>query len=92
MKQSLLQEPSTSRRLPTFTGTGYIGHDLDAICPDNIINDVSRLEVLIGGKRAGNNSPEIINEASDICQRLFQNKVIDSHTYREFIDELIDSD
>ena len=27
-------------------------------CPGNILGDISRLEVLIGGKRAGNNSPE----------------------------------
>jgi hypothetical protein len=60
-------------------------------CPGNILSDISRLEVLIGGKRAGNNSIEIINEAADICRRLFQSQVMDIHTYRELIEELAEN-
>ena len=59
-------------------------------CSKSVLADVSRLEVLIGGKRDGNNSPEIINEASEICQRLFQGRVMDIGMYRSFIDELTD--
>ena len=60
-------------------------------CPGNILSDISRLEVLIGGKRAGNNSIEIINEAADICRRLFQGGIIDIEIYRELIDELVEN-
>jgi hypothetical protein len=45
--------------------------------------------VLIGGKRAGNNSVEIINEAADISGRLFQGGIMDIEIYRELIDELV---
>ena len=38
--------------------------DSSVKCPANILSDISRLDVLIGGKRAGNNSVEIINEAA----------------------------
>ncbi|KAL3877065.1 hypothetical protein ACJMK2_034820, partial [Sinanodonta woodiana] len=60
-------------------------------CPGNIISDISRLEVLVGGARAGNNSMEIINEASDICRRLFQGGIMDIRTYRKLIDELAET-
>ncbi|KAL3871413.1 hypothetical protein ACJMK2_039413 [Sinanodonta woodiana] len=60
-------------------------------CPGNILSDISRLEVLVGGARAGNNSKEIINEASDICRRLFQGGIMDIRTYRELIDELAET-
>jgi hypothetical protein len=59
-------------------------------CPSNIFGDISRLEVLIGGKRAGNNSVEIINEAANICRRFFQSSFMNIHTYRELIDELME--
>ncbi len=78
---------------PEFSGSGITPrstyHD-SQICPDSIVRDVSRLEVLMGGRLAGNNSFEVINEAADIAQRLFQNKIIDLHTYREFVDDLMD--
>ena len=47
--------------------------------------------MLICGKRAGNNSVEITNEIADIYRRLFQGRIIDVHTYRELIDELMDN-
>lgn len=59
-------------------------------CPGNVLSDISRLEVLVGGKRAGNNSPEIINEAADICRRLFTGGVMDIDVYRTLIEELAD--
>ena len=62
----------------------------DIHCSKSIINDISRLEILIGGARARNNSPELINEATEICQRLFHGRVMDIGTYRRFIDELVD--
>ena len=63
-------------------------------CPGNILSDISRLEVLIGGKRAGNNSAEIINEAADICRRLFRlftGGIMDIRMYRELINELAEN-
>ncbi|KAL3870550.1 hypothetical protein ACJMK2_038603 [Sinanodonta woodiana] len=70
------------------TGKGY--HRGNIPCSRSVIDDISRLEVLIGGKRAGNNSPEIINEATEICKRLFQGRIMDIGMYRSFINELID--
>ncbi|KAL3874286.1 hypothetical protein ACJMK2_037325 [Sinanodonta woodiana] len=70
------------------TGKGYHGGNIP--CSRSIVDDISRLEVLIGGKRAGNNSPEIINEATEICKRLFQGRIMDIGMYRSFINELID--
>ncbi len=52
--------------------------------------DVERLEILIGGKRAGNNSPEIINEAADICKRLFSGGIMDINVYQCLINESAD--
>ena len=49
----------------------------------NILSDISRLEVLIGGKRAGNNSAEITNEAADICRRLFQGGIMGIDVIRD---------
>ena len=72
-----------------YSGGGNIGNSA-VTCPGNIISDISRLEVLIGGKRAGNNSPEIINESADICRRLFQGGVMDINLYRELIEELVE--
>ena len=66
--------------------------DDDKPCSKSILDDISRLEVLFGAKRAGNNSPEIINEMTEICQRLFQGHVMDIKQYHMFIDEIIDSD
>ncbi len=43
----------------------------------SVFADVEQLEILIGGKRAGNNSPEMINEAADICKRLFTGGIMD---------------
>ena len=60
-------------------------------CPGNILSDISRLEVLVGGKRAGNNSVEIINEAADICRRLFAGGIMDINVYRELIAELVEN-
>jgi hypothetical protein len=60
-------------------------------CPGNILSDISRLEVLIGAKRAGNNSPEIINESADICRRLFQGGLMNINLYRELIEELAEN-
>ena len=60
-------------------------------CPGNILSDISRLEVLVGGMRAGNNSEEIINEAADICRRLFQGGIMDIRTYRALINELVNN-
>ena len=82
-----------------YSGSGLVGNsknfdagvlDSSVLCPGNILSDISRLEVLIGGIRAGNNSPEITNEAADICRRLFQGGVMDINIYRELIDELVD--
>ena len=77
-----------------YSGSGLVGNsssfNASVTCPANILSDISRLEVLIGGKRAGNNSPEIINEAADICRRLFTGGIMDIHVYRELIDELAD--
>ncbi|KAL3860965.1 hypothetical protein ACJMK2_007059 [Sinanodonta woodiana] len=75
------------------SGSGYSNRNSKSFnskvtCPGNILSDISRLEVLVGGARAGNNSMEIINEASDICRRLFQGGIMDIRTYRELIDEL----
>jgi hypothetical protein len=44
----------------------------------------------MGGLRAGNNSPELINEATEICHRLFHGRVMDIGTYRRFINKLVD--
>ena len=71
------------------SGHGY--SDNAVTCPGNILSDISRLEVLVGGARAGNNSMEIINEASDICRRLFQGGIMDIRTYRTLIDELAET-
>ncbi len=59
-------------------------------CPNNVLDDVDRLEILIGGKRAGNNSSEIINEAADICKRLFFGGIMDIDVYRSLINEIAD--
>ncbi len=68
----------------TSLGSGLI------TCPNNVLADVDRLEILIGGKRAGNNSPEIINEAADICKRLFSGGIMDIDVYRSLINEIAD--
>ena len=82
------------------TGSGYSnaksydqskGFDSVLTCPGNILSDISRLEVFIGGKRAGNNSLEIINEAADIYRRVFAGSIIDIEMYRELIDELVEN-
>ena len=54
-------------KLQETSGKGFTGVRLGA-CPESIVDDVSWLEVLIGGQCTGNNSPEIINEATGICQ------------------------
>ncbi|KAL3841962.1 hypothetical protein ACJMK2_020038 [Sinanodonta woodiana] len=81
-------EPGLSLPKKSISGDGYHGGNIP--CSRSIIDDVSRLEVLIGGKRAGNNSPELTNEATEICQRLFRGRVMDMRMYRGFINELID--
>ena len=95
-KKDELDKKSTTQ---SYTAAGYSGSSLvgnssgfnaSVTCPANILSDISRLEVLIGGKRAGNNSPEIINEAADICRRLFTGGIMDINVYRELIDELAD--
>jgi hypothetical protein len=73
-----------------FLGSGLVGN-ASVSCPGSVLSDISRLEVLVGGFRAGNNSPEIINEAADICRRLFQGGIMDISTYRDFIGELVES-
>ena len=78
------------------SGSGYSNRNSKSFnskvtCPGNILSDISRLEVLVGGARAGNNSMEIINEASDICRRLFQGGIMDIRTYRTLIDELAET-
>ena len=70
------------------SGYGYRGGDIP--CSKSIFDDISRLEILIGGKRVGNNSPELINEATEICQRLFHGRVMDIGTYRRFVNEFVD--
>ena len=45
----------------------------------------------MGGKRAGNNSSEIINEAADICRRLFSGGIMNIEVYRELIEELTEN-
>ncbi|KAL3875390.1 hypothetical protein ACJMK2_033343 [Sinanodonta woodiana] len=75
--------------METSLGKGSSDHTVT--CPGNILGDISRLEVLVGGERAGNNSAEIVNEAADICRRLFQGGVMDIRTYRELIDELAET-
>jgi hypothetical protein len=70
------------------TGSG-LGSGL-ITCPNNVLADVDRLEILIGGKRAGNNSSEIINEAADICKRLFSGGIMDINVYRSLINEIAD--
>ena len=72
-----------------YLGSGVVGN-ASITCPGNILSDISRLEILIGGKRAGNNSPEIINEAADICARLFRGGIMDVSVYRELVNELVD--
>jgi len=72
-----------------FSGKAIVGNSR-VTCPDSIVSDISRLEVLIGVKRAGNNSIEIINEAADICRRLFQGGIMNIEMYRELIDELVE--
>jgi hypothetical protein len=71
-----------------YSGSGLQNPRIGNTCPDSVIHDISRLDVLVGGFRAGNNSPEIINEAADICRRLFAGGIMDIKTYRDFIDEL----
>jgi hypothetical protein len=95
-----IQQQSTST-IKEVTASGYssekssIGNPSDfnatVTCPGNILSDISRLEVLIGGKRAGNNSPEVINEAADICRRLFAGGIMDIDVYRELIAELAEN-
>ncbi|KAL3880861.1 hypothetical protein ACJMK2_033067 [Sinanodonta woodiana] len=72
-----------------YLGSGVVG-SASITCPGKILSDISRLEILIGGRRAGNNSPEIINEAADICARLFRGGIMDVGVYRELVDELMD--
>ena len=67
-----------------------LGKGFDVPCSKSVFDDVKRLEVLIGGKRAGNNSPELTNESTEIIQRLFRGHIIDTSTYRHFINEIID--
>ncbi len=73
----------------TSFGSG-LGSGLITQCPNNILADVERLEILIGGKRAGNNSSEIINEAADICKRLFIGGIMDINVYQSLIGEIAD--
>ena len=75
------------------SGSGYSKGVFDSAvtCPGNILSDISRLEVLVGGARAGYNFAEIINEAADICRRLFSGGVMDIRTYRELIDKLAET-
>ena len=87
MEESQYYMPSD--RDEESTGEGY-RYGSNIPCSRSVLDVVSRLEVLIGGKRAGNNSLEIINEAAEICQRLFQNRVTDIGMYRSFVDELTD--
>jgi hypothetical protein len=79
----------TSKKGDGYLGSGVV-ENASVTCPGIILCDISRLETLIGGKRAGNNSPEIINEAADICVRLFRGGIMDIGTYRELVDELMD--
>ncbi|KAL3875290.1 hypothetical protein ACJMK2_038212 [Sinanodonta woodiana] len=82
-------EPDLSTPLPqNKSGKGYYGGNIP--CSRSIVDDISRLEVLVGAKRAGNNSPELLNEATEICQRLFRGHVIDIGMYRGFVDEFVD--
>jgi hypothetical protein len=69
----------------TTQGSGLITQ-----CPNNVLADVERLEILIGGKRAGNNSREIVNEILDICKRLFTGGIMDINVYQSLIEEIAD--
>ncbi len=82
------EEEKEFQDAPGATGSG-LGSGLIS-CPNNVLADVDRLEILIGGKRAGNNSSEIINEAADICKRLFSGGIMDIDVYRSLINEITD--
>ena len=94
VRAQLVQQKKT-----TASGRGLVGHSAPSSawgsslvrCPGNILSDISRLEVLVGEKRAGNNSPEIINEAADICRRLFQGGIMNIDVYRELNEELVEN-
>ena len=91
-KIDIRAEADTTKKVK---GKGYSGGSVTidnpaVTCPGNILGDISRLEILVGGKRAGNNSSEIINEAADICRRLFQGGIMDINTYRELVEELVE--
>jgi hypothetical protein len=87
------QDPEMERSAFSGDSTGATGSSLGSgfiTCPNNVLSDVNRLEILIGGKRAGNYSPEIINEAADICQRLFTGGIMDINVYWSLINEIAD--
>ncbi|KAK3591172.1 hypothetical protein CHS0354_029023 [Potamilus streckersoni] len=75
-----------------FSGSGLTtqGTGLITRCPNNILADVERLENLIGGKEAGNNSPEIIDEEADICKRLFTGGMTDINVYQSLNNDIDD--
>ena len=43
-----------AKQFPSKNFNGHFHHDFQT-CPNNILSDISRLEVLIGGRGAGNN-------------------------------------
>ena len=88
LRSSLGTEGDPSDDSFATTGSGLGNNHIT--CPNNVIADVDKLEILIGGRRAGNTSHEITNEISDICRRLFTSGIMDINTYREFIDEITD--
>ena len=88
LRSSLGTERDPSDDSFATTGSGLGNNHIT--CPNNVIADVDKLEILIGGRRAGNTSHEITNEISDICRRLFTSGIMDINTYREFIDEITD--
>ncbi len=92
-RKTTLQQPSEEEEVfqdaSAATGSG-LGSGLITQCPNNILADVERLEILIGGKGAGNNSSEIINEAADICKRLFTGGIMDINVYQSLIGEIAD--
>jgi hypothetical protein len=85
------KEDESLDTLEPSTGSGFTNHGSGITqCPNNVLADVERLEILIGGKRAGNNSPEIINETADICKRLFTGGIMDIDMYQSLIEEITD--
>ncbi len=87
-RQPIEEEEEEFQDAPGATGSG-LGSGLIS-CPNNVLADVDRLEILIGGKRACINSSEIINEAADICKRLFSGGIMDIDVYRSLINEIAD--